>query len=111
MLTARQGLHAHSYNSHKFGLSMHAIISRPSLVGAISGWSEAGQPWHSSSCRTRSYTQAVRDVAPSRLGRPHDAHHLAALHAIVARDGVVELYPRQLRVLHLVPAQPPGSVR
>ena len=51
-----------------------------------------------------SHTQAVGDVAPRCLGRPHNAHHLAPLHAVVPRHRVRKLYAWQLRVLDLVPA-------
>ena len=51
-----------------------------------------------------SHTQAVGDVAPRCLGRPHNAHHLAALHAVVPRHRVRKLYARQLRVFDLVSA-------
>lgn len=37
------------------------------------------------------HTPAVGDVAPGRFAGAHDAHHLAALQAVVARHGVAVL--------------------
>ena len=80
---------------------MSGPSNRPDLHPA--GHAASAKP-QTSSYTLLSHTQAVRDVAPRCLGRPHDPHHLAALHAVVPRHRVRELYARQLRVFHLVPA-------
>ena len=64
-------------------------------------WVQVLERRRGSSTCGRSHAEAVGDVAACRLRRPHDAHDLAALHAVVPSHGVVELDARQLRVLDL----------
>lgn len=51
--------------------------------------------------KVSSNTQSVCDIAACCLRGAHNAHHLAAGHAVVPRNGVVELNAGQLCVLHL----------
>ena len=59
-------------------------------------------------CYMHLYTQSIRDISAGCFRRPHNAHNLTALHAIVARDRVIKLDPWQLRVLYLIPADSPS---
>mmetsp|Transcript_11315 Transcript_11315/g.40847 ORF Transcript_11315/g.40847 Transcript_11315/m.40847 type:complete len:207 (-) Transcript_11315:145-765(-) len=53
----------------------------------------------------RSHAQTVRHVPPRGLRRPDDPHDLPSAHAVIPSHGIVQLYPRQLGVFHLVPRQ------
>ena len=49
------------------------------------------------------HAQPVSHISASSFRRPHNADNMAALHPIVARHRIVELYSGQLRVPHLIP--------
>lgn len=49
------------------------------------------------------HAQPVRHISASSFRGPHNADNVAALHPIVARHRIIELYPGQLRIPHLVP--------
>ena len=87
--------------------TMHPLhrVSRQHRLAASLHHGSSSHSLHSCTyARPGSYAEPVGDVAPGCLGRPHNAHHLTALHAIVPGHRVCKLDARQLGVLYLIPA-------